>query len=413
MGSPLQTVRRFVGWFGAHPYVTDAMAAVTLGIASVVAYFATDPEGSERTQDVFGLLLLVGTIVGYALRRRRPFLAYGIVVCCVVIFWVADYPLGFEVISLLSVYSVVVHGGRDRRRVWTVAGIGIGLLVAVAIAGALSEVEELDSADAVAVTVVYLTAGIIGEVVYGRQRRIRLLEARATRAESEREALAREAVLAERSRIARDLHDIVAHSMSVMVVQAGAAERLVTTRPDDATEALGQIQHTGREALAEMRRMLGVLRDDPDERLTPQPTTAEITHLVEQCDAAGLATTLTVTGERPVGSAGAEIVAYRIAQEALTNVIKHAGPTASAVVNVAYRPDAIRLEIIDDGLGATLDATTSSTGHGLVGMRERIELFHGTLHVGPRPGGGFRVAATIPLDPATTGPTRPAATARP
>ncbi len=403
MATPVRTARRLIGWFSARPLTTDAIVAAVLGAISIVGYYAVEPEGSERVQDAFGLLLIVATVLGYSWRRRHPFAGFGVVVLATVVFWVADYPAGFEVISLLSVYSVVVHGGRDRRRVWIVAGLGVGVLIAVAVMGVLSEVEDLTSADAVAVSVVYATAAIIGEVVYGRQRQMRLLEARATRAEAEREVQAREAVLAERSRIARDLHDIVAHSMSVMVVQAGAAERLVTSRPELAAEALGQIQHTGREALGEMRRMLGVLRDSPSDRYAPQPTTADIGHLVEQCNSAGLTTTLTITGERPGHSAGAEIVAYRIAQEALTNVIKHGGPTASAAVGLAYTDDAIRLEVIDDGLGANLDATTTSTGHGLVGMRERIELFAGTLHVGPRPGGGFRIAATIPLDASAAG----------
>ena len=239
----------------------------------------------------------------------------------------------------------------------------------------------------------------LGELVHQRRVRETELESRAQRAESERELLARQAVLDERARIARDMHDIVAHGMSVMVVQAGAAERLLDTQPERARQALVNIQGTGREALTEMRRMLGLLRDRPgDQRLAPQPTLADIEQLVQQCVDSGVPTELRIDGERSESAATVELTGYRVVQEALTNVIRHAGSDAKAAVRITYGPGQMRIEVTDDGAGATSASLERATGHGLVGMRERVELYHGTLHAGPRPGGGFRVAATIPLD---------------
>jgi signal transduction histidine kinase len=276
-----------------------------------------------------------------------------------------------------------------------VAGITV-----VAVAGVVSPEEDLPAAAVIGIAAIHLTAAIAGEVVHGRRLRLVELEQRAARAEAERNLLAREAIRDERARIARDLHDVVAHGMSVMVVQAGAAERIVTVDPDGARRALGHIQHAGREALSEMRRMLDLLRDDHPSALdlAPQPTVNDLHDVVRQCTDSGIPTQLMIMGEPTSRSVGQEMAAYRIAQEALTNVIKHAGLHAHAMVRVQYRPDDIRLEVTDDGVGASSHDINAATGHGLVGMRERVELYGGDFRVGPRPGGGFRVAATIPFD---------------
>ena len=183
-------------------------------------------------------------------------------------------------------------------------------------------------------------------------------------------------------------------------MQAGAAERIVATDPDGAAKALGHIQQAGREALAEMRRMLDVLRDAQprSSELAPQPTLDDLEQVVRHCTDSGITTELSIDGEPPDRSVGQEMAAYRIVQEALTNTIKHAGRPASAMVKVRYRPEHIAIEVVDDGQGATSERLGSTTGHGFVGMRERVDLYGGTLAYGPRPGGGFRVAATVPLD---------------
>jgi signal transduction histidine kinase len=278
-------------------------------------------------------------------------------------------------------------------------GGAVALLTTIAIVGVLVPSDELPAAAVIGIAAIHLTAAVAGEIVYDRRRRLVELEERAIRAEAERELITRQAVLDERSRIARDLHDVVAHGMSVMVVQAGAAGRLVATEPERAANALEQIQLAGREALTEMRRMLGVLRGEHDDiQLMPQPTMNDLDRIVRHCVDSGIPTELTIEGIRPARAVAAEVISYRIVQEALTNVIRHAGRPARAAVKVTYALEQIRVEITDDGAGTTDDGLRNRVGHGLIGMRERVDLFHGALHAGPRPGGGFRVSATIPLD---------------
>jgi signal transduction histidine kinase len=220
------------------------------------------------------------------------------------------------------------------------------------------------------------------------------LHERAERAERERETAARVAVAEERARIARELHDVVAHSVSVMVLQTGAVRRLLDEHQTREREALGAVERTGREALAEMRRLLGVLRA-PDEQaeLAPQPGLSELPALVARTEAAGLPVALRVEGEPSALPLGIDLSAYRIVQEALTNTLKHAGP-AHAEVAIRYERDSIDIEIADDGRRAPTD---NGGGHGLVGMRERATLYGGELTAEAREGGGFVVHARLPV----------------
>jgi signal transduction histidine kinase len=206
------------------------------------------------------------------------------------------------------------------------------------------------------------------------------------------------AVLDERTRIARELHDIVAHSMSVMVVQAGAAEQVVTDDPGQAREALRQIRRTGTAALAEMRRLVGVLRD-PDESglLAPQPGLAGLEALVEDARDAGLPIRLAVSGEPRELPAGLDLAAYRIVQEALTNVRRHASSPTTVTVDLQFGDDALCIEVRDDGSGEV----STEGGHGLIGMRERVQLYGGSLRATALPERGFRVTADLPLESAT------------
>jgi signal transduction histidine kinase len=307
---------------------------------------------------------------------------------------------------LLTVYAATAHGGPNRTKVWRVVGTGVGGFTAVALLGVLSPSEDLPAAAVIGISIVHVTAAVTGEIIYDRRRRLFEFEQRAIRAENERLLMARQAVLDERATIARDLHDVVAHGMSVMIVQAGAAERMLNRDPDAATEALRHIQAAGREALSEMRRMLAVLRDEHSSsvELSPQPTMSDLEQVVRRCSDAGVPTELVTEGEMPAGAVGESMAAYRVAQEALTNVIKHAGSSARAIVKVQYRPDRIVVEVLDTGAGASDAMLRASTGHGFVGMRERVDLYGGTLRFGPRPGGGFRVVATIPLTRAAASP---------
>ncbi|MFV2001016.1 MAG: sensor histidine kinase, partial [Acidimicrobiia bacterium] len=232
-----------------------------------------------------------------------------------------------------------------------------------------------------------------------REQRALALEARAIRAEFDRERQAADAVQAERTRIARELHDVVAHEVTVMTIQAAAAHRVLDTNPEEARIAMYTVGESGRRALTEMRRLLGLLRTDEQRDLAPLPGLDALDALVEQLGDAGLKVRLTVQGTRRSLPAGVDVNAYRIVQESLTNTVKHAGPGAQADVVVAFSDEDLRILVNDDGLGAAGDIGDTSSGHGLAGMRERVALLDGSLVAGPQAGGGYRVRATIPLSP--------------
>ena len=238
-------------------------------------------------------------------------------------------------------------------------------------------------------TVVTLVAIVLVRRVVGdRERRAQL-------AERERDVAAREAVVEERARIARELHDAIAHNVSMMVVQAGAERRVLESKDGATQEVLETIERIGRGALTEMRRLVGILRSDDGEALAPQPGLDDLPTLVAQVSDAGLPVELHVDGERRELPVGIELSAYRIVQEALTNALKHAGD-AHASVLVRYGADSLELEIVDDGRGETL-APVSRGGHGLVGMRERVALYGGRLDAGRRPSGGFAIRVLLPV----------------
>jgi signal transduction histidine kinase len=217
---------------------------------------------------------------------------------------------------------------------------------------------------------------------------------RLSMAERERDLAAREAVVEERARIARELHDAIAHNVSMMVVQAGAERRVLDEQQSSTREVLATVEEIGRGALTEMRRLVGMLRTDNDDPLTPQPGLADLSRLVVQVREAGLPVELHVEGEPRELPVGLELSAYRIVQEALTNALKHAGE-ASASVHVRYGADSLELEVVDDGAGAP--TRVDSGGHGLVGMRERVALYGGRFEAGRRPAGGFTVRVLLPI----------------
>jgi len=240
-----------------------------------------------------------------------------------------------------------------------------------------------------------LVAWVLGDSMRYRRAYLTALEGRAARLERERDVQAQIATAAERARIARELHDVIAHNVSVMVVQADGASYALRTDPERAGQALAAISHTGRKALAEMRRLLGILRSgDEPAGLAPVPGLDQLRELVEQARQAGMSVSLSLDGPpRPLPE-GAELAAYRVVQESLTNTRKHGGLAAAAAVALRYQPDGLVLQVTDDGLGAAAGA--EGPGHGLTGMRERIEMYGGTIHAGPLPGGGYQVTARLP-----------------
>jgi signal transduction histidine kinase len=238
---------------------------------------------------------------------------------------------------------------------------------------------------------------VVGRASASRARLTAELHEAALRADEEREAGAARAVADERRRIAREMHDVVAHSVSMMVIQAGGARRILDREPARAVAAATLIERAGREALVEMRHLLGLLHVDGEAaEYAPQPTLARLDALVERARAAGLPVSLEVDGERPELSAGLDLAVYRVLQEALTNVIKHGG-CAATDVRVHYRADAVEVLVSDRG-GGQVDARLEGSGQGLVGMRERVRMYGGELHAGRRPGGGFEVSVRLPLE---------------
>lgn len=291
---------------------------------------------------------------------------------------------------------LIAYGGGaflPRRRSW----MALALLWAVCTINSVSqggsqEFSSLLSAAGLAATLPWL----LGRTARARTQRADASRERAERLDAERELHARAAALAERTRLAREIHDVIAHSVSVMVIQAGGARAVMATEPERAERSVLAVERAGREALAEMRRLLGVLGDREDLRvLSPQPGLEDLDDLVVHTAAAGLPAQLRVEGQPVSISQGLSLCAYRVVQEALTNALKHAGP-ANAEVSVRWCSGVLELEVSDDGRGATV-RPGSVHGHGIVGMQERAALHGGTVEVGSGRDGGFAVRARIPL----------------
>jgi signal transduction histidine kinase len=270
-----------------------------------------------------------------------------------------------------------------------------GILVAgIAAAVGLGQ----SAGDVGVIAVLYGGPWLVGQALRAREARVAVLAVHAARVDRERERREREAVEAERARIARELHDIVAHSISVVAIQAQAVRRRLAPGQERESADLAGIETTARQAMAEMRRLLGVLRADGERvPLAPQPGLGQLDRLVEQTRATGIAVDLEVSGEERPLAPGIDLVAYRVVQEALTNVLKHAHATTAAV-QVRFGRAELELTVEDDGVGA---ASSANGGHGLVGMRERVGLYGGSLDVGSPAGGGFRVRALLPLSEAS------------
>jgi signal transduction histidine kinase len=327
-------------------------------------------------------------------RRRFPGTVLALVVGSGLAFAALDLPPAFLGVAILvAVYSVAAYGRR-----WVplagLAGVEVALVAVQLTPGRVGVGTWLANLGGVA------AAWLLGQFAHNYRAYAARLEERTTELEQPREELARRAVTEERLRLARELHDVVAHAMSVIAVQSGVGAHVADTNPQEAAKALAAIEATSRAALTELRRLLGVLRqeDEPQGALAPVPGLADLDSLLAEVGKAGLAVKLQINGTRPPLPAGVDLSAYRIVQEALTNVVKHAGPAHAQVV-VGYRDQDVTVEVIDDGRGAVTSASDGrvGSGHGLIGMRERVQVFGGDLQTGPRPGGGFRVAARLPL----------------
>jgi signal transduction histidine kinase len=376
-------LRGIVGIVQSHPFASDAVLA---GVLAVLAlgdiYSSTDYLTGSRWIYVPAALLMT---VPLAWRRIAPLPVIAVVMGALI---AQSLALGttpspdFELVAwLIAVYSVAAH---TERRTALIGG-GIGL------AGGLTWI-GLD--DFLLPVVTFGGAWLAGRLVRQRQRYASALEDRARVLERERDANARVAAAEERVRIARELHDIVGHSVSVMVVQAGVQRQLLDDDQANTREVLRSIEQTGKEALAEMRRLVGVLRQQNESvELEPPASVEHLDGLVRRMGESGVPVRLRVEGARVPLPPGVDLTAYRIVQEALTNTLKHA-EAASAEVLLRYSADAVEVEVVDDG---QLPWAENGTGHGLDGMRERVSLYGGEIQTGRLDGGGFLVRARLPL----------------
>jgi signal transduction histidine kinase len=374
----------------------DVIVVALLALSAQVQIWTREPSAWENGPAVHAALAAIIT-VPLLVRRRYPLL----VLCAIVVASWLQYELGGGLgqpwlAFILALYAVAAHSVlRD-------AVLGAAVAALITLVDGVSKLRDGEPWEDV-VPAWFVVAGVWGFGRWMRRRRQELdrLHEQTEVLEQDREEATSVAVADERARIARELHDLVAHSMGVIVIQSQAAQRVMLTDPTAAEQALMSIEVTGRQGLAEMRRLLDVLIDSEDiAPLAPQPALRHLGALLDRVRLAGLAVEMSVEGEERPLPPGVDLSAYRIVQEALTNTLRHAG-AARVRVRVRYCQDAVELEVADDG---TTPGTDSAGGHGLIGMSERVALYGGSLHAGHRPEGGYLVRAHLPVDAASATP---------
>ena len=375
--TPIGTLRRLL-----HPYLMDPILALTLTIA-IEAEATGNTNAPATGGDMFALLFLTIPLIW---RRREPLLAFSVIMIMAVPF--VQYAPYIGVCAIMvAAYSV---GAYCRYRLASLGAlVATAIVIDVVFHGGLPPIPQASGP-----FIALIPLWLVGNAMRTRQLRIDASEERAVRLEREQELSTRAALAEERARIARELHDVVAHSVSVMVVQAGAARQVLPTSPEQAIEALRAVESTGRDAMTELRGLLDVLGDDGGMTLAPQPGMEQVDRLVERVREAGLPVELQVEGMRRPLPVGVDLAAYRIVQEALTNALKYSGLAPTRVM-LDYRADELKLEVLDEGSSNPTGKRTES-GRGLAGMRDRVALFGGTLEAGPRPVRGYAVRAWLP-----------------
>jgi signal transduction histidine kinase len=374
------------------PLAVDAAIAAAVGLVTIVSVLVDDRNDHRVSLTVAGVALLLAQCVPLVWRRRAPLAVMLVVVAAGVAYGIAELPDPAVLFGpTLAVYTLAAHCPRSVTVPWGIAGVVVGAL-------ALAVSRDADAADVAVTYFVFVTAWVAGDTVRGQRERVALMDA-------QREEEARRAVADERVRIARDLHDVVAHHLSVIVVQAEAAQEVLAARPERAGQAMATVADTARSALGELRRVLGVLRSEGDDGAdgdggrAPQPDLDAVDDLVASVRQAGLTVAVRTEGEpRAVGGV-VGVAAYRVVQEALTNVLRHAA-ARRAEVALDYGPDALVVTVSDDGRGTPgPSGADRPAGHGLAGMQERVTILGGSLDAGPRAEGGFAVRARLPLAP--------------
>ncbi len=370
-------------------------AFVVIGIGN--ALDPPEPGSVYEKEGVAGILLVIGQTLPLAMAFRWPMLALAIIIASFMAHGGLDHELIWVVqfTAAIAMFMVINRGG-GRQSLFALALVFIGIFVSFGIFGIFGE----DKVGNVLIQMV-LFGGlwIIGNLFRTRRIRLESTEHVLADLEAEQDRLAKEAVRDERDRIARDLHDIIGHTLNLIVVQAGAAQVVIKSRPDQALESLSSIETTARQSLSDMERMLGILRpaESEGEPYSPQPGLGQVGRLAEQFTDAGLPVAVNVDGEPYKLPPSLDLSAYRIVQEALTNALKHAGP-ARASVAISYLEDKLEVDIVDDGKSPGEVESSSGGGRGLIGMKERVALFGGKLEVGPTADGGFRVHASLPME---------------
>ncbi|HEY5360574.1 MAG TPA: sensor histidine kinase [Streptosporangiaceae bacterium] len=379
-------------------WITDAAIAVIFAVAGQVELGVHTAQSYPGTAPWWAnSVLAVLVVAALPWRRRAPLTAVCLIGAAMavprliidntILFWGGLLPFAF------AVFTAARHAASPRDRLALLAPAGVLIVFTFRVHGFREPNEYLFSG------LVFAIAWLAGQGIRRWQRDSTRLSSALTELEGTHELRAAAAVTAERTRIARELHDIIAHSMSVMVLQAGSARLELHDDQQVARDALRAVEATGRQALVEMRRLLGILRTDSDElSLSPQPGLADLPALVERLDRTGLQVTATVHGAPVTLPPSADLSAYRIVQEALTNALKH-GACTEALVSVAYQPGHLDLAITNPASGGR--RPRDSAGHGLVGMRERVALFGGELEAGPSPDGTFTVRVRLPITAAT------------
>ena len=373
----------------------DAVVAVAAFGLSAAALAAADPVAADvREPDVAAYALVAIYTASPIVRRRTPVVAVFSGLAAGVAYAAAQYPVALTPVVLMSIYTAAAVLAPRRARLLLAAAVVFGVVGATASPGPTD----------VGVPALIVSAWLLGNYVGSRRRYAAELEDKNRLLEQARIELADRAVTEERLRIARELHDVVAHTMSVVAVHAGTGRMVADEDPAAARQALATIETTTRSALMEMRRMLGVLRgsggDEPG-TLAPAPGLGDLDALVADVVRSGVTVEVRVEGDRTDVPAGVDLAAYRIVQEALTNVIKHAGRVRVSVA-VRYSDDAVTVEVDNEGrVGQQAKPVPAATGHGLAGMRERVAMYHGDLEVGPGSIGGFHVAARLPFGAST------------
>ncbi|MEE8406547.1 MAG: sensor histidine kinase [Acidimicrobiia bacterium] len=377
----------------------DALiAAATLSLA-LVSRLAIPPEiaaAFSREFDGLQLFLIILMTVPLILRRVYPTPVFFVILAAWVVERALDYPDTLAWTGLVIAFYTI--GAELSRR----SSLRIGGITALFILGGtgigVATLETISGVSLVTTMIITVTPLLVGREIREQRRRVDDMRERVERAERDREEKAYRAVADERTRIARELHDVVAHQMTVMTLQAEGARRIADGSDPRVVKALETISDAGHSALTEMRRMVGLLRAPEEASQTePLPRLAEVEQLVEKVRAAGVPVDLEVEGDVRRLTDGTELSAYRIVQESLTNSVRHGGPDVTATVAIEYKEDHLNLLILDNGRGASAESS-DEVGHGIVGMRERITVLGGEFSAGPRTGGGYQVHAIIPIE---------------